>query len=370
MSARLTRVAPFDRGSATAPRRTFRMITAATVALLAIGSFTACATPSTSEGPSDSPVAKDVKPISVLMGFKYSVVQWYALYDYGKAMGFFAKHGTDPTFQEGAGSAAGVTLIASGKTDLGAVVSTANVIQGVDSGAEIKMVGQDTPVGTIAVLSTKETNISSPAELQGKRIGYDPTSYAGILFKALLAANNVPEGSVEQVSVSGNAYATSLKLGTIDGYISAPDTNVPVLESVGVSDPTVMDFAKFGINAAPQEGIVASTAVLKEKGPLIKDFLAGLNETIEYLLAHPEAISDAAAAGVKAHPGVIEQDVAEAQLKLHMGFVQSGYTEGTSPLKIDGDTFQSQVDLLAKYEQIKNPESADHYYTNDYVPNS
>lgn len=351
-------------------RRATTFVIAATIAVVALV-LSGCGSSGSGSGPNATGAnGKRLVPVSVLMAFKYTVVQWYSIYDYGKQKGFFADHGVNPTFTQGLGSASAPTLVSSGKADVGAVVATANAIQAVANGTPVTMIGQDTGIGTIAVLSTHGKPIAKPSDLVGKKIGYDPTSYAGILFKALLSANHVPTKSVTQINVSGNAYAPALKQGQIDGYVSAPDTNVPLLESIGESKPTVMKFADYGIDAAPQEGLIASNSFIKHNPAAVKGFMAGYNETVEYLLNHPEAIAAAAAAGEKAHPGVVKAAIAEKQITLHLGFLRQTYKAGTSPLKIDEAAFGAQVSLLAKYGQIKKPAAPSTYFTNQYLPAS
>jgi len=324
---------------------------------------------SASSAPSTSAASSGaLTPVKVQLGFKYPVVQWYSIYHLGKDKGFFAKYGVDPQFIEGTGSANSIQVVANGQADLGAAISTSVVMQGVGQGAPVKMVAQETPVSTIAVLSRSDAPIKTPADLAGKKIGYAPGTYSAQLFQALLAANNVDPNSITVVNVPGGAYATSLAQKQVDGYISAPDTNVDTLKSIGVT-PVVMNFRDFGVDPKPQEGIVASDQFIQAHPDLVKGFLAGLNDTIEYAMSDPaKAAKEAASSGVAAKPESIKADIAESQMLYHLDYLKSGAQAGQSPLKMSDADMQALETLLTKYAGLASPQPLTSYYTNDFVP--
>lgn len=300
--------------------------------------------------------------ITVRMGYTWASSQYYALYLLGKAKGFYAEVGLDPTFVEGTGSGVGVQLIGSGQVDFGAAIASGAVINGVSKGAKVRMVAATLPSNPIAVLSKTSAPLLKPADLIGKTIGMPPGSEQEQLWPAFLKVNGLNASDIEVVSIAGDALPAALSQDRIAGYVSY-STDLPFIEKTGMKVTTML-FSDFGIVYAPGEGIVVSEETLASRPEIVRAFVAATQKAFEYGLAHPD---EAAKAAVEAFPDAMQEDVTISTV----GIAGELFEKAGGPAKVfamSEPQWQTTIDLLQTYGGLKDAAPASGYFTNDYLP--
>jgi NitT/TauT family transport system substrate-binding protein len=359
---RTSRPAP-DQIAASRPHRRHAAVACAIAAVVVTAS--AC---SSSGGSKDNGTgSKKLTAITVNASFPYAAGQYSCLYDYGKAKGFFAKHGVDPTFGDATGSVALISEVAAGKVDFGFSAAASNVMQAVDKGAAVKIIGVQERDAPTAVISSKANPITKPADLKGKKIAYGASTLGGVGLRLLLQQNGMSISDVQVVNVQTTAYASSLKSGAIDGYVSYPSSSFPTLEKLGVQ-PEQMLLRSFGFNPVPADTYIASDSYIQKNPDVVKGFLAGAHDTWAYMAAHADAPAAAAKNCVGKHVGVSE-DQAEKQIKLVLE-ANADQLKDKNFQQVDTSALQAQIDILNKAGQLPDPKSPDNYFTNAYLPSA
>lgn len=166
------------------------------------------------------------------------VLDWYpnALHAFlyqAEQAGYFAEEGLKVNIQPPAGVNDAMSMVAAGKADIGLYYQQ-DVIQA--------RVEQDVPVKSIAavvqaplniILSLKEKNITEPADLAGKTVGYAGTELSEALIRSIMKNSGQDPSSVEMVDV-GFDLMSSMVTGNVDATIGClVNHEVPQMEKEG-----------------------------------------------------------------------------------------------------------------------------------------
>lgn len=182
--------------------------------------------------------------------------------------GYFADAGFSKVTLN-AGPGATENLVASGKADFGLTnaVTAAQVIKEED--APLKIVGTTYQKNPFTILSRKDTgDIATPADLKGKKIGVQAGGNE-ILFKALLAANDIDEKDVTLVPVEYDPAPLVNK--EVDGFVAYLTNESILVASQGI-EVTNLPFADNGLPFVA-ESIIATDQTIEEKPDMVKAFL-------------------------------------------------------------------------------------------------
>ncbi|GAA3531541.1 hypothetical protein AFL01nite_17320 [Aeromicrobium flavum] len=182
--------------------------------------------------------------------------------------GYFADAGFS-SVKLNAGPGATENLVASGKADFGLTnaVTAAQVITEED--APLKIVGTTYQKNPFTILSRKDTgDIATPADLKGKKIGVQAGGNE-ILFKALLAANDIEESEVTIVPVEYDPAPLVNK--EVDGFVAYLTNESILVASQGI-EVTNLPMADNGLPFVA-ESIIATEQTIKDKPDMVKAFL-------------------------------------------------------------------------------------------------
>lgn len=182
--------------------------------------------------------------------------------------GYFADAGFSKVTLN-AGPGATENLVASGKADFGLTnaVTAAQVIAEED--APLKIVGTTYQKNPFTILSRKDTgDIATPEDLKGKKIGVQAGGNE-ILFKALLAANDIDEKDVTIVPVEYDPAPLVNK--EVDGFVAYLTNEALLVAGMGI-ETTNLAFADNGLPFVA-ESIIATDQTIKEKPEMVKAFL-------------------------------------------------------------------------------------------------
>lgn len=168
-----------------------------------------------------------------------------------------------------AGPGATENLVASGKADFGLTnaVTAAQVITQED--APLKIIGTTYQKNPFTILSRTDTgDIATPEDLKGKKIGVQAGGNE-ILFKALLAANDIEEDEVTIVPVEYDPAPLVNK--EVDGFVAYLTNESILVASQGI-ETTNLAFADNGLPFVA-ESIIATDQTIEEKPEMVKAFL-------------------------------------------------------------------------------------------------
>jgi NitT/TauT family transport system substrate-binding protein len=245
------------------------------------------------------------------------------------AKGYFKDAKLDVTVDAGNGSGGAVTRVASGTYDMGfadlaaLMEFHANNPDAPNKPVAVMMVYNNTPA---SVMSLKKSNIKTPADLTGKKLGAPGFDAGRRGFPIFAKANNV--GAVNWISMDPALRETMLAKGDVDAITGFTFTSLLNLEARGVKadEVAIMQYPDYGVKLYGN-AIIATPKLIKENPAAIKAFLAAFAKGAKEVVANPVAAIDS----VKARDGIINVALEERRLKLAIDTViasPDAYKEG------------------------------------------
>lgn len=174
-------------------------------------------------------------------------------------------------------------LVAAKKADL-AITYQPQLHFFADQGLPLVRVGTliNTPLNTVIAL---DKNITSPASLQGKKVGFSVTGIEQITLDTMLKHEGVNAGNVKPVNVNFQ-LTSSLLAGQVDAVIGGY-RNIEALElQLQGKNPVVFNVEDYGVPAYDELILVANSANAHD--PKIARFLQALKKGNAWLQAHPQ----------------------------------------------------------------------------------
>ncbi len=243
-------------------RRSGAVLALAAAAVLALSACSSGSTPAASDGPAAAGSLGDIN-------FQYSWIknEEFAGEFYAYEKGYYDEAGFG-TVTGVAGPDNGVAKLLSGTVQV-AVSDAASIGSAVaEQQAPLKIIGATFQKNPFTILSLKSgANIATPADLKGKKIGVQDSNAS--VFKALLAANNIPESDVTIVPVDFDP--TPLMKGEVDGFMAYLTNEAITVEMAGYP-VTNLAYADNGLPYVA-ETYAVTDQYLAENKALLKAFL-------------------------------------------------------------------------------------------------
>ena len=239
-----------------------------------------------------------------------------ALFLAGKAKGYFQQEKLDVTIDAGNGSGNAVNRVASGTYEMGFADLAAlmefhgNNPTAPNKPVAVMMVYNNTPA---AVFALKKSNIKTPADLVGKKLGAPVFDAGRKAFPIFAKANNIDLTKVSWVSMDPPLRETMLAKGDVDAITGFYFTSLLNLNARGVKDEDVviLPYPQFGVKLYGN-AIITSEAFLKKNPEAVKAFLRAFTKGAKDVIADP----DGAIKFVKERDAIIDETLEKRRLKL------------------------------------------------------
>ena len=232
------------------------------------------------------------------------VLDWYpnALHAFlyqAEEAGYFAEEGLTVNIQPPAGVNDAMSMVAAGKADIGLYYQQDVIQARVEQDVPVKSIGAVVQGPLNIILSLKEKDITEPADLVGKTIGYAGTELSEALVRSIMQNSGVDPSSVEMIDV-GFDLMSSMVTGNVDATIGClVNHEVPQMEKEGF-EVNYFFPDDFGV---PQyyEGIFLASDTMIEQEPEIlagflracekgfADFKSNTDEVLQVLLDNQDA---------------------------------------------------------------------------------
>ena len=205
------------------------------------------------------------------------VLDWYpnALHAFlyqAEEAGYFAEEGLTVNIQPPAGVNDAMSMVAAGQADIGLYYQQDVIQARVEQDVPVKSIGAVVQGPLNIILSLKEKDITEPADLVGKTIGYAGTELSEALVRSIMQNSGVDPSSVEMIDV-GFDLMSSMVTGNVDATIGClVNHEVPQMEKEGF-EVNYFFPDDFGV---PQyyEGIfLASDTMIEQKPEILAGFL-------------------------------------------------------------------------------------------------
>src|SRR5215216_7529394 len=217
--------------------------------------------------------AQQLTPIKFSLDFKFEGPSAPFLVAIDK--GYFKAEGLDVTIDSAAGSLEPITRVASGTYDMGFVdINSLIKFRDANPGTPIKAVYMVYNKPPFSIVGRKSRGVSSPKDLEGKKLGAPPPDGAYAQWPIFTQANGIDASKVTIVNVGFPVREPMLASGEVDAitgfsfssYINLKDRGVPA------NDITVLLMADYGVNLYGNT-IMVNPKFAAEKPEAVKAFL-------------------------------------------------------------------------------------------------
>ena len=201
--------------------------------------------------------------------------------------GYFKAEGLDVTIDTAGGSLEPINRVASGTYDMGfGDINSLIKFRDANPGTPIKAVFMVYNKPPFSIVGRKSRGVSTPKDLEGKKLGAPPPDGAYAQWPIFTQANGIDPTKVTIVSVGFPVREPMLASGEVDAitgfsfssYINLKDRGVPA------DDITVLLMADYGVNLYGN-AIMVNPKFATEKPEAVKGFLRaflkGLHETVK-----------------------------------------------------------------------------------------
>jgi len=198
--------------------------------------------------------------------------------------GFYQANGIELAYVPGAGGGDAIRNIVSGQADV-AFTDPGSFFAALDKGEKLRAIYDIYPQNVFNVVSLKGANITSPAQLKGRKIGvYSLSSGTRQNLLVLLHQAGLAESDVTIV-VTGLLNFAPLLQGQVDAT-AATDTGLLVGRRRGVGEVNVLEVGKY-LNVSSDLYVVREE-VYRHKRDALRRFLKAYRDSAAWMIARPE----------------------------------------------------------------------------------
>jgi NitT/TauT family transport system substrate-binding protein len=281
--------------------------------------------------------------------------------------GYFKAEGLDVTIDSASGSIEPITRVASGTYNMGfADINSLIKFRDANPAIPIKAVFMVYNKPPFAVVGRKSRGVSSPKDLEGKKLGAPAPDGAFAQWKIFVQANNIDASKVTIENVGFPVREPMLAAGQVDAitgfsfssFINLKDRGVPV------DDIVVLLMADYGVNLYGN-AIIVNPTFAAEKPEAVKGFLRALAKGLQDTVKDPAAAVDSV---------IKRNDVAKKEVELERLKIALSQNILTPEVKANGfgavdmGRLDKSIDQIAlTYDFKAKPKGAD-IFDASYLP--
>jgi NitT/TauT family transport system substrate-binding protein len=274
--------------------------------------------------------------------------------------GYFEKNNVAVTFQTGRGGADVAKQVGAGNADLGGGLGETSMIVRPND-LPVRAVAQLGSHPLFQLVTRKESNVKSIAELRGKKlgvIGYQDTGYYALL--AVLAASGLKRENLE-IQAVGPAGVTQLMIAkSLDGIMATPEWS-DTIETAGIA----LDYYPIeGIFPAMAQAILASDKIVKERPAAVGGLVKAVMQAVRDCMADPAAATRDFIAAVPQHAG--KETEMERILRRYVTLVYDT-TPASALGTYDPDRLKTVQKFYVDNNIIQTAVPVEDLYTNQFV---
>lgn len=305
-------------------------------------------------------------PVKLVMNWKYQGPQAFMLMAEDK--GYFREEGLKVTIDQGEGSGAAITKVATGAYDVGfgdinSLITLASKSPG-EAPIGVYMM-YNTPPFTVAVKA--DGPIKTPKDLEGKTVGSPANDGALKLFPAFASVAGFDAGKVTLTNMQPNLREQMLTRGQVDGVLGYVNTILFSAKAAGMKPETDFRFIKFGDYGMDlySNAVVVSRTFARDHGDAVKGLLRALNRATKDMIADPATSVQAV---MKREPLLnekveVERTLATLQQEMnHPEIARIGLGD------VDPERFKRAIDMVVKANGLDRTPAAAEVFTDAYLP--
>src|SRR5437879_578781 len=199
--------------------------------------------------------------------------------------GFWKKRGLDVDIARGYGSLAATQALAGGQFDVGQAVTSVIVLQNI-KGLPLTTIGVLGYKTTMGVGVLADSPIKTPKDLEGKTVGWTPTSGEVPFFPVFAKQAGIDESKIKFVNMNIEVRYRALMDKQIDAMTDFGVRAIPPLATQGFPVRWTL-YSNYGINMY-ESSLMTQPKMVKEKPELCQAVVDGAMEAVAFALLNPE----------------------------------------------------------------------------------
>jgi len=220
---------------------------------------------------------------------EYSTLLWIA-----ESQGYFVENGLDITMKDYPSGKAAADALLAGEADISVSAEFVLVSHSFNK-PNLRTLGIVDSVDNMELIARKDSGISEPSNLQGKKIGVTKKSVGEFFLGTFLTFNGLALGDVEVVNLSPKNMAGALSGGEVDAVLTWAPNTFNIKKQLGDN----------AISWSGQSGqrynmiLVTEDEFLQENKGAIERFVASLLKAEEFVQQNNEAAKNTIAGKYK-----------------------------------------------------------------------
>lgn len=305
---------------------------------------------------SQSAVAADNVTFITDFGFNGRHAYYYVALE----KGYYKAANLDVKIVRGQGSSDAVKQVASGTAQIGFADTSAAIFAKANDGIPIKLVSVIYAKPPHAIYVLKDSGISKPKDLEGKKVADTAFSAVPKMFGAYAKAAGIDASKVTWVIAGSDVLPGMLSLGRADG-IGQYTVGEPLLKKAAApKEILALSYADAGLDYYGS-GIVVMDSTLQSNPDMVKRFVAATLHGLKDAIANPK---EAGEIMHKYHRGVDEDVARDETVKVGQLATVAGAPLGA----IEEGRMQRTIDVIAGAYTLKNSVKAADIYAPGFVP--
>lgn len=304
----------------------------------------------------DNGESPDVQSDRITLRLKWTVTAGFAGDYYAEKLGYFEAEGLDVGIKTGGPQANPINLVGVGEEEIGVAGADA-ILTARANGVPVVAIGAIYQQSGVGFFTKEGSNINSPEDWRGRKVGVIAGNDTETIFRALLIENGLSESDVTEIPIGFDL--TPFLTGTIDvqpGYIP----NQPnLLKKQGIN-VNIIDPSDYGVNVL---GNVYFTTedFLSNNPEIVQRFLAAVVKGWKSAIENPEAAVNAL---IEEDPN-LDFDTQLAVLQSTIPFLQRRDARFGI---MDSTSWQKTAKALSDVGLLETDVSIESTFTNRYLP--
>ena len=283
----------------------------------------------------------------------------HAYYFVALEKGYYAKQNLDVDIVRGQGSADAVKQVAAGTAQLGFADAAAVILGRGNDQIPTKLVAMVYAKPPHAIYVLKDSGITKPKDLEGKKIADTAFSAVPKLFSAYAQAAHIDATKVTWLVATSDALPAMLTTGRADG-IGQFTVGEPLLaKAAAPKEVYALSYADAGLDLY-SNGIIASDGTIQSNPDLVRRFVTATLQGLRDAIANPVEAGEI----MHKYHREVDADIAAGETKI-VGTLtsQPGLPLGT----IDPARMQKSLQIVSAAYTLKYPVKAEDVYAPGFV---
>ncbi|HTM74152.1 MAG TPA: ABC transporter substrate-binding protein [Pseudolabrys sp.] len=310
--------------------------------------------------------AQDPVKIRFILNWKYQGPQaWFFL---AQDKGYFKAEGLDVQMDQGEGSGAAVTRVASRAYDIGfGDINALTVFAAKNPNESPKAVFMIYGVSPFSIYSMKDKNITSPKQLEGKTLGAPVDDAPFKLFPAFAKATGIDPKKITWKHMQPSLREQMLVRGEVDavsGYINTVWFSLRKIYKDPGEKVTRMRYSDFGLDLY-SNAIIVSKEFIEKNPKAVAGFLRAISKGFQDVLANPNMGVEAA---LKRQPLLDREIELENLLATVNVEILSPESEKIGIGDVDDARLKKGIDVVVDAYDLQRTPAPGEVFTREFMP--